>query len=75
MKAFGRAAAFTDLTILVKNSAGSTIATLDGFTATNSWKSVSFNLPATLAKYDVHFYSTNPGARVYLYALCIWEQD
>jgi hypothetical protein len=35
---------------------------------------VAFNLPATLAKYDIHFRSTAAG-RVYLYALSMYEYE
>jgi hypothetical protein len=66
-------------TVYLKDSAGATVASLTGWGATPSWRSVTFNLPATLAKYDLHA-AENLGAGdgttpFHLYAAACWEYE
>jgi len=79
MKAFGRGSAgipSSDLNVVLKNSAGTTIATCNGFGVTNGWvSSGQFNLPATLDKYDIQFSSSIAAMRGYLYAVSIYEYE
>lgn len=75
MKAYGRNATGADLNVVLKDSSGATVAAVNGFTGSDSWKSATLNLPATLAKYDIQYFTTVPGARGYLYAVSIWEQE
>lgn len=64
-----------DGTVVLKNSAGTTIATVTGFGTTAAWVSTTFNMPATLDKYDLQFKTNNSGARFFVGAVSIWEQE
>lgn len=41
--------------LYLKDSSGSTVASITSFTTTAQWKSATFNLPAAFGKYDLHF--------------------
>lgn len=75
MKCFGRNASGSQTNVVLKNSSGATIATATSSDATNTWFSISFNMPAVLDKYDIQFNTGTAGNRSYLYAICIWEQE
>lgn len=53
--AFGSVTTGSGGSVKVKNSAGTALATLTGFTTTPAWQSTALVLPATLAKYDLTF--------------------
>lgn len=75
MKAFGSVSAGTGGNVTIKDSTGATVAQINNvFTTTPSWQSVTFNLPAISAKYDVHF-SEPSGAKTFsLFAVSIYEK-
>lgn len=76
LKVFGYQSGGADGNLVLKNSAGTTIATVSGFGATKSWKSVAFNAPAVLDKYDLQFKVTAPsGPRFHLYAFSAYELE
>jgi hypothetical protein len=62
-----------DGSVLLLNSSGTTLATgtLVEAAGTNAWDSVSVDLPATLAKYDIHFAASAGGDTVSLYAVVL----
>jgi hypothetical protein len=75
MKMFAKTSAASTGSVLLKDSAGSTIATCTTTSTTAAWTSVSFNLPATVDKYDLQFKnSVGAGKTTELYAVSIWEQ-
>jgi hypothetical protein len=74
MKAFGwydQAAVPTPTggAVELKDSSGAVIATITGWGATPEWRSVAFNLPATHAKYDVHYRTTTALTTFHLWAV------
>lgn len=78
MKAYGQMTAATagGGTVYIKNSAGATVASIpNAWTTTASWQSVSFNLPATSDKYDLHFATHDVANAFKLYAVSIWEYE
>jgi hypothetical protein len=78
MKVWGynpAAPGLNDGTVVLKNSAGTTIATVTGFAQTASWISTTFNMPATVDKYDLQFATNHAGNRFYVGAVSIWEQE
>lgn len=73
MKAFGKVSGggLTG-TVRIKDSGGSTLATCSITGTTNAWvSSGSFNLPATIGKYDLQF--STSGGTFSLYAVSIYE--
>jgi hypothetical protein len=76
MKAFGQmASGGANGIIEIKDSTGAVVASINAaFTTTFSWQSVAFNLPATQAKYDIHF-RTNGGVEFRLWAISIYEYE
>jgi hypothetical protein len=74
MYAFGKMGGAGTGSVAIKNSAGSTVATVTGFNGTASWKSIAFNLPATADKYDLHFASAGLST-LSLYAVSIYEHE
>lgn len=79
MKVFGRGTTggtSTNLQVVLKNAAGTTLATCTSSGGTNAWfSSGTFNLPAAAGKLDIQFKTTTSPARAYLYAVSIWEQE
>jgi hypothetical protein len=73
MKAFGNCA-FGSGIVKLKNSAGSTVATVSVNAASNAWFSTSFNLPATVDKYDLHYAGTGVGSLT-LYNVIVYEHE
>lgn len=53
----GSVAAGTTGFVELKDSTGAVVATCSGFTTTEGWITTTCNLPASVAKYDVHFRS------------------
>lgn len=72
MKMFGKQASAGTGSVVLKDSAGSTIATCSTTATTNGWTSTTFNLPATVDKYDVQFKSTDVNG-FDLYAVSVYE--
>lgn len=59
--------------VTLKDSAGTTIASITSWTpSTPAWQSVTFNLPATADKYDLQL-NGNGVAAMNLYAVSIYE--
>lgn len=54
-KAFAKKSAGTAGTVVLKNSAGSVLATVSVTSTTAQWFSTTVNLPATSAKYDIQY--------------------
>jgi hypothetical protein len=75
MKAYGGSSFANGGTVVLKDSAGATVATLTGFTTSNSWQSVAFNLPATADKYDIHYATTGAALTFTLHAVSIYEYE
>ena len=75
MVAYGKMSAGTDGDVYLKNSAGTNIATItNGFTTTPKWVTTTFNMPATLDKYDLHI--GEPAAGTFsLYAVSIYHYE
>jgi hypothetical protein len=73
MKALGNILIAGSHALDLKDSAGATVASI-GFNATLQWQSVSFNLPATVDKYDLHFYADGV-APLNIYAVSIYEHE
>lgn len=53
--AYGKCSSSGNGRVYLKNSAGTVLATISGFTTSDGWATTTVSLPATLAKYDVHF--------------------
>jgi hypothetical protein len=78
MKVWGHvSSAGQDMVVTLKNAAGATIATVNGFSTTDGWKSVAFNMPAVVDKYDVFFHITpgGGGTRAFCGAVSIYEYE
>jgi hypothetical protein len=76
MKAFGYVSAGTGGSVILKDSTGASVAALTNvFTTTPGWHSVTFDLPATDAKYDVHFAEPGGVNTFHLWAVSIYEHD
>lgn len=75
MKAFGAMSAGVGGNVSLKDSSGAVVAQVNNvFTTTPGWQSVTFNLPATYAKYDVHFGEMAGGANTFkLWAVSAYE--
>ena len=76
LKAYGKmGAAVVGGRVYLKNLAGTTIASIiDGWsTTTPTWVSTTFNLPATVDKYDLQFASTG-GNTFSLFAVSVYEK-
>lgn len=75
MKAFGRKTLGTpDGTVYIKDSGGSTVASIaNAFNNTPSWQSVTFNLPASTAKYDLMRSCANGSGVFEVFAVSMWE--
>jgi hypothetical protein len=71
----GMAAAGASGTVYLKNSAGTTITSVAGFTSTAGWQSVQFNLPATLDKYDLMGANGGVGTTLKVHAVSIFEHE
>lgn len=56
--AYGGVSAGTTGFVELKDSTGAVVATCSGFTTTEGWITTTVNLPASVAKYDVHFRSS-----------------
>ncbi len=56
--------------VTLKDSTGATLATLSGSTV--GWRSIAVNIPATIAKYDVHMVSTG-GDTNFVEAACLYQ--
>jgi hypothetical protein len=54
----------------LKDSSGAVLATLSAFTPTPQWKSTTVNIPASAAKYDVHFRTAS--GTFYLWACVLY---
>jgi len=75
MKVFGRATSPQSGSVVLKNSAGTTLATATTSSTTNTWfSSGQFSMPASLDKLDVQFKSS-AGARFYVYAVTVYEYE
>lgn len=78
MEVFGHLdAAGADGRVYLKDSAGSTIASIvdQWTTSTPTWKSTTFNLPAGTDKYDIQFARNTAGRTFSLYAISIYEYE
>lgn len=80
MQVFGHiAGASTGGRVYLKDSGGSTVASIvDQWTSTTpTWKSVAFNLPASVDKYDLQFATVGgvSAAEFSLFAVSIYELD
>jgi len=78
MKVWGFGAATPgDGTVTLVNSAGTTIATVTGFSTSSSpqWVGTTFLMPATLDRYALMYKSNTAGVRFYVGQVSIWEQE
>lgn len=80
MKAFGVMGSGSNLgRVYLKDSSGTTVASiLDVWNSTAGWQSTTFNLPASAAKYDLHYAraaSTDVGNPFQLCAVSIYEYE
>ncbi len=76
LEVFGKLdAAGADGNVYLKDSAGATVTSIVGqwTSSTATWKSVTFNLPASAAKYDIHFSRSTGGRTFTMYAANIYE--
>lgn len=72
---YGSLSAGTGGSVKVKNSAGTALATLTGFTTTPAWQSTTLVLPATLAKYDLTCTGTITPATITITDVAIFEYE
>lgn len=70
---WGNVDAGTGGNVKIKDSGGSTLATVTGFTTTPGWHSTTLALPATLAKYDLTI--STGGAQVNIRQIAIFEHE
>jgi hypothetical protein len=76
LKVFGRATAPFSGSVILVNSAGTTIATATTSSTTNTWfSSGQFNMPAVLDKYDLMFKTTSGASRFYVYSASVFEYE
>jgi hypothetical protein len=59
--------------VLLKDNTGTTLATIT-VTATDGWDSTTVSLPATAAKYDIHF-KGNGATATNLYAVSLYQDE
>lgn len=64
------ASAVDEGSVILKDSGGATVCTVT-FDGALAWESTTFNLPATRAKYDLHYVSASPGDAVSVFAVHI----
>jgi hypothetical protein len=71
MKAFAKVSGAVTGTVYLKDSSNNTVTSVAVTSTTAGWVSATFNLPATVAKYDLQF-ATSAGT-LSLYAVSIYE--
>lgn len=77
MKVFGKqSTATTGGNVYLKSSAGTIASITNGWTSTTpTWVSTTFNLPATVDKYDLQFSKTGGAGDFTLYSVSVYELD
>jgi hypothetical protein len=76
IKAFGKFGSGTGGVVTLRDSSNTVLVTLNGaWGTTASWKSTTFNLPASAGKYDIYFNSSTAGTDFSLWAVSIFEYE
>lgn len=60
-------------TLKLKDSSGTTLGTVTGFTSTAGWQTTTVNLPAFSGKYDLQFASSSGTGTFSLYAVSLYQ--